>query len=1194
MTPLKTIRRGGMLNKAALLIASSYMGLVFAAGDLPSNYIGKQSFNLQDDPQLSRLISDVRQAKRELDQKQNKVKAFQDRLNKLQNEATKLKDENTRHQSQIDKAAENKRRFEKIIKDTDGQVANLKKQMQADQQKINRATQQKAKLEQQHKSKQAALQKKRQECRATPAPDCQQQMQAMRKEIQAFAQKIKAQQQQVTKLQNAKKQKQNQIAQKEKTKRETQQKLKNLPNTIRNLRQKINANNTAIAQKDQQMNQLRPQVRSARQAAQNAKDQHTRKQDQRQRYRQQLVTRIMQANQNGAQEGMQDGRFDGRSYADRVGQSEGDKDGQYDGDVQGSSDGRDRDYNEGRRTGYQNGVDDAFTQGKINGTNDGKYNAHVDAAKSDGKAAGNASAKASDAPQVGTEQGKKAGMARAISTGKSRGRTQGERKAIENAESVQLTPVEVMGPFAGAFSRNIPDFPNRFRGRSFDPSAPRARREVVKKAFADGYKYRYSNAAENTFERNIDSIYNKNYDSSYDSSYRMAYNDFYQADYQRGLNQGEDQGYKATYPRAYQDSYDAQYADSILNPDTNSGEYQSQYATSKSAEYAKVYEAIRKNYFDQFEQSEFQANIQAQTQKFRAQRRQAVMAIYQAAPVLKFESSTLKDIGTRGVGANDGITMPGEDLALDVVITNYGQKAADNVVINAGQGQMKLPSIPALSQVTVRGAAKSQVTVGENQTQTIAYTVSSPLTHEMKIQGRHFAQAQNAVMATGAHQLTAKYPLTVSGMSLAKTLLLDDPAKLSVNVLNLSNNKNMKGPIQVEMEDTSRSNVIVSQFADIQLLANSTTLNDAVVLVADESDAYTPIQVNVRLTKNGVLLGKMKRPFTMAAKAPYQDKGANIVIVADSEQNPQQLLDVLAQTGGIRKSEVLDLSLKSANAPVLNRGFQKKTLVVLDHGVGKMFQKIDGLLSKSKNLSLLTVDNPNFESALRTAQTFKGADAFDIKLHGYNAQKVLVSNPFIAANHASSFTAANTSFNQLAAMAKLFAHSQKTSDEFIAEAKAMVNPTNFYKPSVAQFHMLQFFNLRMLQEVLVVNQAYRHFNEASKYKDMIKGDKNMFHNKLIRLVKSVDANNVGLALVAYDASIMLKKATRHYRPIEDKMKSDIKGKLWGAFFSSGAMKDYPNIPSYVRKHDRSLSTKMQKYQNVYSALDLTGVSLPNL
>jgi septal ring factor EnvC (AmiA/AmiB activator) len=1192
MTPANKIQLGGMLKKTVLLLSTSYMGLVFAAGDLPSDYIGSQSFDLKDDPRLSRLRRQARQSKKAVEQAQKKVQDFKSRVDSLQSQVTKLKDDNVKHQSQIDKADANKARFQQIIQDMDAEIAQLNTQIQTEQQNVTKFNNQKAKLETQRKNKQAALKQKRQDCRANPNPNCQNEMKAMRQEIQQLAQKIKNKTAKAAQAQKAVKQKQSQVATKQKTKKDTQAKLANLPNSIKKWRQAIKANRQSIQQKNGQIAQLKPQLRTARQAAQTAKADHDQNVTRRQDYRQRLIDRIMQANKNGAQDGRADGRADGREYANYLGDKEGDQDGNYDGDVEGTQDGRDRDYNEGRRVGYQNGVDSALQDADVDGKKDGRYQANVDAATADGKAAGQAAAQASDASAVGTNQGKAAGLQRAISTGKINGSAQGEQKAINNFESKQLQNVEVQGPFAGSFAKDVPDFPFNFRGDRFDPSN-NARRDVVKKAFADGYRFRYRNASERAFNRNIDAVYNGAYDSAFDRAYRMSYNDFYQADYQRGQNLGEDQGYKATYPSAYQDKYDAQYGQTILNPNKNKPVYQQTFKDVKADTYADVYESTRVQYYNKFEPIEFNANIDAQTKKFRQERRKQVADIYRSAPVLKFESSSIKDNGTNGVGSNDGVFMPGENIGVDVVITNFGKQPANDVIINTGNGQAKLPSIPAQSVVTVKGASQGIVHAAENQTQYVSLTLSSNLTKEAKIQGRHFQNAANGTIASGAaHQVTAAYPLNVTNMALDRTLLMDAPAKLSISVANKSN-RAYQGNIQVVLSDDSRTNVIVNKFGDILQLNQSLTLNDALVVVKDEVDAYSTITVNAKLVKNGVLLGKLDLPFTMTSKAPYNAKPSEVVVVANSDSTPSKLKDVLAQTGGLTDTAVLDMSLGNLNKGVIQKGLKKKTLLVIDNGSGAVFRQLDQLMSNSQGLSVLAFETPNFEQALAGTQTFKNAESFDIKLRRYNAQKVIVSNPLIAKNHAQSFVATEVDLNNFEAMAQIFKASQLSNDELIADVQASTDATNFYAPTTSLFHKLQMFNLRMLTDVLNVNKAYKVFNEDEKYKKMIKNDSSLFHNKILSKVGSVNGSNVGLALLTYDASIMLKKATKYYRPIEDKIEGSINRRLWGAFFSSGAVSKYSKIPRAVKKHDKKLSRKMVKYENVYSAVDLTGVDLPD-
>lgn len=1189
MTPTNKFQLRGMLKKTVLLLSSSYMGLTFAAGDLPSDYVGNPSFRLGDDQQLSRLRRETDQKKKNLETAERKLNQAKTNIDVIQNQNTKLKDENTRHQSQIDNADKNKQRFQKIINDMTAQIAQAQQKVQAEQQKVQRLTKQKNDLSAQRTAKQQELKTKTQECRTTPTPECRQQAQALRQQVQGLARQIAAKDNQIKAAQKAKSDAQKQVQAKTKTKNETQAKLNNLPAQIKQFRDKIAANNRKIRQNDQKINTLRPQLQAARQAKQRAEREFTQTRNHRNDYRIKLVDRIMELNRLGAQEGAQDGRYDGRELAQRLGDNEGFRDGDLDGDERGTMNGRDRDYTRGKDQGLLDGADRAQFEGKRDGTKDGTRQGNIDAATADGQSAGDAQAQASNASKVGTKQGKTAGMERAVNTGRLRGTATGEQQAIDQAEAKQKKTVDVLGPFAGSFARNVPTFPRGHRGRSYDPNS-RARRQVVKKAFEDGYIARYREGQRRAFGRNIDGFYNNSYDNAYDSAYRKAFNDFYQADYNEGLADGEKQGFDRDFPGVYRTYFDDFRAKFAMNPNQGSAAYKNTFKVVKKSTYDRVYEEIRADYFNQFEASEFNANIGAQTEKFRLARFNDVASVYKKGAVLKFESSSIADAGNNGVGAKDGVYMPNEDVVLDVVVTNYGEKAATNVSVNLGSGKVKLPAIPALSTARVKGIAKTQMNVGEGQTKQVAYTLSSPLNLEAKIQGKFYENKSNGVLESQVrHSATAKYPLALTSLALSKTLLLGQPNQLNLSVFNQAN-RNYIGPIKIELTDDSRTNVVVKSFADIQSLGNSATFNDATVLVNDESEAYSEITLNAKIYKNNVLLGYLRSPLTVMAKAPYKANQGDIVVVANSDYDTRKLLDVLAQTGGVRDSAVLDLSLPQLNSQAINQGFSKKTLVILDEGNGNVLKQMDQVLANSKNVSLIAVDGHDLHNRLMATQSFKGSDNFDITLRKMAAEKIYITNPFIAGNHSESFVLAQAQVNDFLQKSTMFKHSQKSNDEFFQAVQTQVNETNFYAPTLSVFHMMQFFNLRMLQEVLVVNQAYRHFNSAEKYKDMIKHDKNMFHNRLIKLVGSVNKNNVGLALAAYDAEIMLKKATRYYKPIEDKMKSKIKDKLWGAFFSSGAMDDYDDIKDDVRKYNKNLSKKMVKYENIYSALDLSGVS----
>jgi hypothetical protein len=109
---------------------------------------------------------------------------------------------------------------------------------------------------------------------------------------------------------------------------------------------------------------------------------------------------------------------------------------------------------------------------------------------------------------------------------------------VKKSESNPLENVTIKGGFAGSFSRRSPSYPGDFNGNNYRPDVS-VNKEVLRRAYADGYVYLYRLETRNTFNINIDAFYNRAYSESYDRSYNESYNRDYPEDYNTGRNEGE-------------------------------------------------------------------------------------------------------------------------------------------------------------------------------------------------------------------------------------------------------------------------------------------------------------------------------------------------------------------------------------------------------------------------------------------------------------------------------------------------------------------------------------------------------------------------------------------------------------------------------------------------------------------------------
>ncbi len=1187
MKNLSTLKNSKLTTSITLALLFALSPQVLAANpSWAKGYIGKVSFKINDDTNLQQRIRKVEatktaynQSKQQLNKQQKVVDQLQKSKQALTKEIKKLTDEisskiTLKSKTETD-LKKNKLNITKVNKNLESTTTQLTK-------KQNELTKSKKTLA----SKENKLKKQEESCAASPSAACKSKVKELQQDIKVYKTIIAQQKKQATTIAaKVKSIKNNLNALKTKVSNQTKQ-IAKLNSEIIAKNKKVTSNKNQLKKSAQQIKTAKSKLNVIQKETKNLAAALEYAEIDKDTYKKRIIARVLDANKKGAHEGSLDGESDGRFLSNRLGTYHGSRDGENDGLIDGTRDGRERQRAIGYQQGQLDGSVRAEQEGTTTGTLEGTYAGNIDAAKKAATTDGTNRANASDAISVGTTQGAAAGMQRAVDTGKQVGTQAGEQEAVNKFESRALDQKTVSGSFAGAFARVIPTFPRNHQGRNYNPSGNYTIK-VAELAFKDGYKTRYKGRVRSTYETVIPRIYNDTYTNNYEENYEETYSREYPNDRQAGYNQGEINAFNRDYGMHYDNAYNRSRTEFSLNPNTSSTEYQSTYRNVEESVYQSQYENLRISQYQQVEADTFNSNIEEQTELFRSKRHASVTSIYKSNPVLKFVSSSIVDGGINGVAANDGIFQPGETTIHNLVIQNFGDKEAKNVVVVMEDGSKSvIDSIPAKSITTVKGAAKSKVQATLGSTDIKILNVYSPLTAEASIQGRHFSnRSQGKVNSGDRKSQRVSYPLSLTGLSTNGTLIIGKNNTLSVNLINNSK-RNYTGELKVEVKENAKSKIITKEFSPIASLNSSTTLKDSVVKVVNEEDVYTPITFTATVSKNGVTLGTLDNKLVTMAKSPYVEKAGKPVVVVNSEYSSRDLVDLLSTMGGLNGASVLDTSLASLNKNTLTKGVNGKTLLLLEKGTLK---DVDGLLKKSTATSVVLLDElQNGLGSVKSISTFKDAEMFDFNVSGVTSNtKVMFANPMRSSGLKTAVPVMASdikSYKKYLALAELM---KLSNDQILKKIESSVTKSSFFSPTVANKQLMQAGIIRGIDETMRINKHYDLSGSGlSRDKDianLLKDDKSLFHNKLGDLVdgKAKD-KNISLFLFAHDFYYTMRNALKSYSPIEDRVKFAIQNRMFGALFISAALKDVDKSYKALKKYDKNLYKRVSNSKGMHA------------
>ena len=894
---------------------------------------------------------------------------------------------------------------------------------------------------------------------------------------------------------------QNQLKQKRKEKQDLKARLERLQSQIKNLKADMRPLQERFRRRERALRQAKRETREIRRN---------------------LIDLVLERNSQGYQRGRDQGAQEGTDLAMDLGTEYGGKDGVDEGKTQGTLDGQQREYNKGYAQGEITGENEGKVQGQADGKVLGRKQGNQLAGEREGAVEGIKKAQKSNATTVGQKQGTQDGMERAQADGKRQGEPVGQRQAIEQYEAKDLESTTLNGDFAGTFEGQIPDYPG------VDPpnsgQCQRPFRELARMACMDGFEDGYYPQAQAAYHRNIGNMYNSAYNRAYGRAYQQAMNFYYEQSYTTGKQQGNLDKFEQVYPQVKESFRVEIKAKFSANPERQSADFSNAFQAASESSYQQKYDEIRAEAFAKATKQAYQDNIEDQIARSTQARFRQVAAIYKNYPVLRYVRSQISDGGIAGVAANDGVYQPDERILHNITLSNYGHRKASGVVVRSSSGEkVTLPDIPPRSTVTVKGAAISQVktdvgSAGENK-----IVLSKVLkSQEPAIEGRHFYDlATGQINAQDIKSFSVSYPLVVSSVSITGDLLLGQETGYRVVVENRSKRPYF-GPIEVRMDTSLGQGVLTSALADITHLETQQTLEQGRLLVERENNALQELSFNATLVKNGVVLGQIQGAGPKLVQIQYKDRGDKLVVMGDARQDPNSLLDTLAQWGGVEQVSILDVALDQ-DALIKSGALAQKTVFLTGQELGERMQTaLEQMVQSSTGLAIVLAPYQDYASTLAGLPSMARSVAQTWQIAGipqeYDQQLTFVNryvNPqaqLVAVGKSSDFDLSGDipKIKQLSS-AMLKDHQQLIADGLNTLEKELTLEI-LQNKSIKTKHKspIQVLLGRIVLDALMIDQVYQSSSKKGKnlIKKMAKDPNDLLNQTLARLKMAMENDDV--------------------------------------------------------------------------------------
>lgn len=911
---------------------------------------------------------------------------------------------------------------------------------------------------------------------------------------------------------------------------------------INEIQAKKIANEDANKQSEAKISQVKTETQKLEEIAAKLTEAHKKSIERRDEYKTKLVKQILAANNQGSDVGNDHAISDATDLASELGSLYGTRDGSTDGEQDGKREGIERVRVQASAEGEAIGAKEAREQGLIDGSREGRIAGNQNRGSEDGTKLGLAQAQSSDAKVRGQELGSSEGLSMAKTDGQRDGSSQGSSQAISKYESVKLQDIIINGSFSGAFGKNPPSFPNgRDRGSRYNDRGS-YKDAILKEAFKDGYDFSYNR----NYRRHFNEVINDVYSEYYSRQYSIIFTSFAQRDYPEVRSQSFDSSkrnaFNRDYPTHKNQARTQTERDTFNNPDTNSQDYRISFDNSKTNAFNSEYSRIKEDARVVTRKATYDANYPQIKEQSRQSSFASVESVYTNSSVIKVNAITVREVGIKSVGSEDGIFQPNEVKVYDIVVTNFGKKEkTDAKVFINGKGY-NLGEIPGQTIARIQAVAKGEVLGRLGSIDNDQIVVSASANNE--IEARHFVSPKDQIVKS--ENITngkVQYPLSVERLGLSGELLRGEQVGLRLDLSNIS--KKMLDEVKVTIK-TDDSSIIKKEFSILRNISKDKSATDAVISVTNIEDTYKPTNISVILEKDGVVVGELSNSLTVVAKEKL-DTSKEVIIVADASDSLRQMQDLIAENGGLSKVGVLDTTVRTANNDALTKGLKNKVLLVNTNG--SVTGNIEAMVRNSENIAIVTTNASGLNDFKRHDSLFKDSTVKEFFFAGNGDKtKVLMANARRNKN-------VKTNLNVLAAdereykgeleVAKTLA---KSNDQIVSDVNASVNGSNYFNGDFKTNKKAEAVAVRAFDEIFQINDIYDDSITVFGDKDiadLVADDKNLLHNKLNQALGSkATSANLGSYLVSHNLFHSLKEGLESHKPFEKDMRSAVTKRLF--------------------------------------------------
>lgn len=675
-----------------------------------------------------------------------------------------------------------------------------------------------------------------------------------------------------------------------------------------------------------------------------------------------------------------DGLKDGKEMALARGLKYAMLDGEHDGKQAAFQSAWDYSFSAGLKRGYNQGKIDS-TLSMINvGKKEGHLNGLKEAAKRDAKKQALFDVEESNLETLARRQGKSLGRDKAYRDGHRVGKAKGQAHAIDKFENRNLTPVYVDGPFIGSFSPNSPGFIKDYceinscaaREKTLEKVIPQYVDQQLRGLFYDEYQFAYLQYLRQGYIQSIDYIYLNHYSTYFNAALEHHSKQPLDEAFREGKHEGkllaeEDFGQfvkEAAIKEAHQIAFN--------NTDKEHPEYKKTYRRLYKEFKGQFWNEAFKRRSEQVQEETYRLLLETETIKAKSVRFAEVSDYYENYPVLSFEYTKLHDIGIDGIGAADGVFQPGEGLAHDIVIRNYGLEDAHNVLLVAdGSLHYKIDLIPASSKLFLRGIAKSIVPSnfdGRDFTpQLEVFYQDQPLNSVLK---HHFENADSSLLGSKVHSpIDIQYPLKMELLEWDEAFILGESKSIPFKITNISKAA-MNGPLIIT-KDSSISEEMDEQRFQINLAPGETATLALNVEFKNEKEIYRQHYLESMIKFQQAVVGSTGK-FPVLVKKPHNEKEIaqkDIIFIADGNR-PQPILNQL-MTNASGKFAILDTSISTTEKKKTSPSHLVKKSIILVHEKEQDLSRelLNQLSGQYKKSNLLVIKNSQTDPIALASQS---------------------------------------------------------------------------------------------------------------------------------------------------------------------------------------------------------------------------------